>query len=199
MAVCMNEDRQVFAGLVILSEAMAMAQVAENVLEAMVREHSRLVYRVAYSVVRNHHDAEDVTQETFARVLRYGKKIGEVRDQKTWLARIAWRVAVDRRKKMPEISLDDATNTVSELRTSIASAEEVVLGSEMSRMLEALISALPEQLRDPLTLSTVQEMSANDIAEILTIKPSAVRSRLFRAREILREKLSALLRDKHGT
>ena len=195
----MNEDRQVVAGPVILSEAMAMAQVAENVLEAMVREHARLVYRVAYSVLRNHHDAEDVTQETFARVLRYGKKIGEVRDQKTWLARIAWRVAVDRRKKMPEISLDDATNTVSELRTSIASAEEVVLGSEMSRLLEALITALPEQLRDPLTLSTVQEMSPNDIAEILRIKPSAVRSRLFRAREILREKLSALLRDKHGT
>jgi len=195
----MNEDRQVVAGPVILSEAMAMAQVAENVLEAMVREHARLVYRVAYSVVRNHHDAEDVTQETFARVLRYGKKIGEVRDQKTWLARIAWRVAVDRRKKMPEISLDDATNTVSELRTSIANAEEVVLGSEVSRLLEALISALPEQLRDPLTFSTVQEMSANDIAEILRIKPAVVRSRLFRAREILREKLSALLRDKHGT
>ena len=195
----MNEDRHVVAGPVILSEAMAMAQVAENVLEAMVRKHSRLVYRVAYSVVRNHHDAEDVTQETFARVLRYGKKIGEVRDQKTWLARIAWRVAVDRRKKVSEISLDDASNTVSELRTSLASAEEVVLGSEMSRMLEALISALPEQLRDPLTLSTVQEMSPSDIAEILRIKPSAVRSRLFRAREILREKLSALLRDKHGT
>jgi RNA polymerase sigma-70 factor, ECF subfamily len=195
----MNEDRHVVAGPVILSEAMAMAQVAENVLEAMVREHSRLVYRVAYSVVRNHHDAEDVTQETFARVLRYGKKVGEVRDQKTWLARIAWRVAVDRRKKMPEISLDDATNTVSELRTSIANAEEVVLGSEVSRLLEALISALPEQLRDPLTFSTVQEMSANDIAEILRIKPAVVRSRLFRAREILREKLSALLRDKHGT
>ncbi|HTE91188.1 MAG TPA: RNA polymerase sigma factor [Terriglobales bacterium] len=195
----MNEDRQVVAGPVILSEAMAMAQVAENVLEAMVREHARLVYRVAYSVVRNHHDAEDVTQETFARVLRYGKKIGEVRDQKTWLARIAWRVAVDRRKKLPEISLDDASNTVSELRTSIANAEEVVLGSEMSQLLEALISALPEQLRDPLTLSTVQEMSPSDIAEILRIKPSAVRSQLFRAREILREKLSALLRDKHGT
>jgi RNA polymerase sigma-70 factor (ECF subfamily) len=194
----MNEDRQVVAGPVILSEAMAMAQVAENVLEAMVREHARLVYRVAYSVVRNHHDAEDVTQETFARVLRYGKRIGEVRDQKTWLARIAWRVAVDHRK-MPEISLDDATNTVSELRTSIANAEEVVLGSEMSRLLEAFISALPEQLRDPLTLSTVQEMSVNDIAEILRIKPAVVRSRLFRAREILREKLIVSLRGKHGT
>src|SRR6476659_7642045 len=175
MAVCMNEDRQVVAGPVILSEAMAMVQV-ENVLEAMVREHARLVYRVAYSVLRNHHDAEDVTQETFARVLRYSKKVREVRDQKTWLARIAWRVAVDRRKKMPEISLDEERITV-DLHASIASAEEVVLGSEMSRLLEALISTLPEQLRNTLTLSTVQEMSANDIAEILRIKPAVVRSR----------------------
>jgi RNA polymerase sigma-70 factor (ECF subfamily) len=98
-----------------------------------------------------------------------------------------------------EISLDDATSKVFGLRASIASAEEVVLGSEMSRLLEALITALPDQLRDPLTLSTVQEMSANDIAEILRIKPAVVRSRLFRAREILREKLTALLRGQYGT
>ena len=71
---------------------------------------------------------------------------------------------------------------------------------ELNSQLGVVLSgALPEQLRDPLTLSTVQEMSANDIAEILRIKPAVVRSRLFRAREILREKLSALLRDKHGT
>ena len=63
----------------------------------------------------------------------------------------------------------------------------------MSRLLEALITALPEQLRDPLTLSTVQEMSPNDIAEILRIKPSAVRSRLFRARQQLKAKFKDYL------
>jgi RNA polymerase sigma-70 factor (ECF subfamily) len=163
----MNEGQQVVAGPVILSQAMAMAQAGEDVLEAMVREHARLVFRVAYSVLRNHHDAEDAAQETFVRVLRYGRKLGEVRDPKTWLARIAWRVAVDRRKKPPEVSLDDSENAILKLRTAIASADQLVLGSEMSRLLEALIAALPEQLRDPLTLSTVEEMSADDIAKVL--------------------------------
>ena len=177
---------------------MAMAQAGEDVLEAMVREHARLVFRVAYSVLRNHHDAEDATQETFVRVLHYGRKLGEVRDPKTWLARIAWRVAVDRRKKPPEVSLDDSENAILELSSATASADQFVLGSEMSRLLEALIAALPEQLRDPLTLSTVEEMSPDDIAEVLRIKPAAVRSRMFRGREILREKLSALLEGKYG-
>jgi len=194
----MNEGQQVVAGPVILSEAMAMAQAGEDVLEAMVREHARLVFRVAYSVLRNHHDAEDATQETFVRVLRYGRKLGEMRDPKTWLARIAWRVAVDRRKKPPEVSLDDSENAILELSSATASADQFVLGSEMSRLLEALIAALPERLRDPLTLSTVEEMSPDDIAEVLRIKPAAVRSRMFRGREILREKLSALLEGKYG-
>jgi len=195
----MNEGRQVVAGPVILSEAMAMAQAGEDVLEAMVREHARLVFRVAYSVLHNHHHAEDAAQETFVRVLRYGMKLGEVRDPKTWLARIAWRVAVDRRKKPPEVSLDDREKAILELRTATASADQLVLGSEMSRLLEALIAALPEQLRDPLTLSTVEEMSSDDIAKVLGIKPAAVRSRLFRGREILRDKLTALLEGKNAT
>lgn len=75
---------------------MAMARTHEDVLEAAVREHARLVYRVAYSVLRNHHDAEDATQETFVRVLRYRRKLSEVQSQRNWLARIAWRVAAER-------------------------------------------------------------------------------------------------------
>jgi DNA-directed RNA polymerase specialized sigma24 family protein len=54
-------------------------------------------------------------------------------------------------------------------------------------------------LRDPLTLSMVEEMCPADVAEVLGIKETAVRSRLFRARQILREKLTALLDGKHGT
>jgi RNA polymerase sigma-70 factor, ECF subfamily len=71
----------------------------EDAIEAAVREHARLVYRIAYSVLRNHHDAEDATQETFVRVLRYGRKLEGVEDPKTWLAKIAWRVAVERSRR----------------------------------------------------------------------------------------------------
>ena len=86
-----------------------------EILESLVREHSRLVYRISYAVLRSHHDAEDATQETFMRVLRYSAKLAAVEDPKTWLARIAWRVAVDRSKRYGrtrEIALDDAETSV---------------------------------------------------------------------------------------
>jgi RNA polymerase sigma-70 factor (ECF subfamily) len=198
MAVFMFERSRALTGQVIVNDAMALARANEDQLELAVREHSRLVYRVAYSVLRNHHDAEDATQETFIRVLRYRKKLEGVRDPRTWLARIAWRVAVDRRRNVAEISLQEADRVVAQIRSCSDGAEEIVLGDEMSEFLQKLIASLPRRLRDPLTLSTLEEMSPLDIAEVLGIREAAVRSRLFRARQILRGKLTALLEGKHG-
>ena len=62
-----------------------------------------------------------------------------------------------------------------------------------------LIAALPSKLRDPLTLSTLGEMTPADVGAVLGINQAAVRSRLFRARQILREKLAARLGGEHGT
>jgi RNA polymerase sigma-70 factor, ECF subfamily len=188
----MFEERRALAEQAFVSEAVMMAP--EDVLESAVREHARLVYRIAYSALHNHHDAEDATQETFVRVLRYKTKLEGVRDPKTWLARIAWRVSVERSRKRPEISLSEteATNAVIELRSQLASAEESTLGKEMSELLASLISTLPGPLRDALRLSTIEELSPMEIAKVLGTSEASVRSRLFRARQILKEKLSAL-------
>jgi RNA polymerase sigma-70 factor (ECF subfamily) len=182
------------------NQAALMACSHEDALEVAVREHARLVFRIAYSVLRNHDDAEDATQETFVRALRYRRKLEGIRDPKTWLARIAWRVAVERGKRHPEISLSDSetTEVAVELRSQLASAEDTVLGRELGTLLESLISALPEQLRNALRLSTVEELAPSEIAEILETSESSVRSRLFRARQILKGKLAAL-DGKHGT
>ena len=92
----MIEVKRLVAGEAILSEAATIPRSQDELLEDIVRQHSRLVYRIAYALLRSHHDAEDATQETFLRVLRYRHKLAAVDNQKSWLARIAWRVAVDR-------------------------------------------------------------------------------------------------------
>jgi RNA polymerase sigma-70 factor (ECF subfamily) len=168
-------------------------------LEALVREHSRLVYRIAYAVLRRHHDAEDATQETFLRVLRYSSKLAAVDEPKTWLARIAWRVAVDRSKqrgRTKEIPLDDPDKPVQELASSDAAADEAIHGTQVNAALEKMIAALPEKLRQPLILSTIEQMSPREVAATLGINEAAVRSRVFRARQILREKLAGRMDGK---
>ncbi len=189
----MSEGRRVAMGETILNGVATIQRTKEEMVEALVREHSRLVYRIAYAVLRGHHDAEDATQETFMRVLRYSSKLAAVEDPRTWLARIAWRVAVDRNKKhgrRREIPLEDPEKPVAEVASSDAPPDETVHGAELSAALERMIAALPEKLREPMILSTIGEMSPREVAATLGINEAAVRSRVFRARQILRDKLA---------
>jgi RNA polymerase sigma-70 factor (ECF subfamily) len=199
MVVFMFEDLKVAAGQVIVSDAMALARTDEDQVELAVRQHSQMVYRIAYSVLRNHHDAEDATQETFVRVLKARRKLSAVDDPRKWLARIAWRVAVGRKGKSPDVSLEEVGQVVARLRSTGVPADDAVRGEEVAIALERLIPTLPRRLRDVVALSTVEEMPPPDIAGILEISEAAVRSRLFRARQILRDKLAELLDRKHGT
>jgi hypothetical protein len=115
------ERKQMVAAQAISSETATTVQSQEYALEDIVRQHARLVYRIVYGVLRNHHEAEDATQETFVRVLRYGKKLGKVEDHKSWLARIAWRVAVDRSQRHSrkrEIPLESFDKPFEELASS---------------------------------------------------------------------------------
>lgn len=194
----MSEGVRVAAGRVTVSEAMALARTEEDQLELAVRRHARLVYRIAYSVLRNHHDAEDTTQETFLRVLRARRKLVGVDDPQRWLARIAWRVAVERKRRWPETSLEETGEKFAQLRSAGIPADETVAGREVVEALERLIPALPRRLREVVTLSTIEEMLPADVAAVLEISEAAMRSRLFRARQILREKLTKLLDNKHG-
>jgi RNA polymerase sigma-70 factor (ECF subfamily) len=195
----MSEGRQLVAGELILVEARTAARSGDEAIENLVLEHTRLVYRIAYAVLRSHQDAEDAVQETFVRVLRYSARLAAVENPKTWLARIAWRVAIDRSKsfrRKREVSLEDAGTAHDEFAAPERSADEKVHSARMSLALEKLIAALPKKLREPLILSTLEEMSPREVAAILGINEAAVRSRVFRARQILREKLAVSARRK---
>jgi RNA polymerase sigma-70 factor (ECF subfamily) len=189
----MIEDRRVLAGEAILSGVAATECSLDDAIDKLVREHARLVYRIAYAVLRQHHDAEDAAQVTFVRVLRYKSKLAAVEDPKTWLARIAWRVAVDHSRQSGhkrEIPLDDSEGPMQDVASCQMPADRAFEANRMCEVLEILIAALPVKLRAPLILSAIEEMSPREIAATLKINEAAVRSRVFRARQILKEKLA---------
>lgn len=155
-------------------------------IDVLVREYSRFVYKVAYGILRNCHDAEDVVQEVFLRVYRSGSK--GVRDTHAWLARIAFRLAIDRLRKTQPSELGELQPASSD-----ASAEHVAIQRERVAYLRKIIAALPDELRYPLVLSAIEELNSRQIAEVLGISESAVRGRVFRAREILKEKFAAVM------
>lgn len=133
------------------------------------------------------------------RVLRYSSKLRAVNDPKTWLARIAWRVAVDRSKqhgRAKEIPLDDSEMPFLEVASTDHPADETVHGAQVGALLDSLIAALPGKLRQPLILSTVEEMTPREVAATLGINEAAVRSRIFRARQILKQKLALRIERK---
>ena len=193
---------QAVLGETVLKSAMAMETAAPTV-ETLVAGHSVMVFRIAYSILRNHHDAEDAAQECFLRVWKHRDRLHEVNNAKTWLARIAWTTALDKRRKgRAMVSLSD-DQSGAELMQSIpdlsAAADEQLAGAEMQQMLERLIAGLPEDLRHTLELSTVQELNSAEIAEVMKIPEGSVRTRLFRARKQLKEKLAVMLEGrKHG-
>jgi RNA polymerase sigma-70 factor, ECF subfamily len=154
-------------------------------LETVVREHARFVFKVAYGVLRNSHDAEDVVQEVYLRIHRSGAK--GVADMRAWLARIAFRLAIDRQRKPQAVELEAI-----EPFSHAPNAEHLAMHRQRLEHVQKLIAALPEELRYPLVLSAMQELNSRQISEVLGIPESSVRGRIFRARRMLKEKLSAL-------
>jgi RNA polymerase sigma-70 factor (ECF subfamily) len=166
-------------------------------VEQWVRDHAGLVFRVAYSVLRDHHDAEDATQETFIRVLRRRAELISIREPRAWLARIAFRIALNRSKSR-RTQAQDSADILLQVAATGSAAEDVVHHSEVMALMETLIAALPADLRDVLRLSTVDELTSREIAAILEIPESSVRTRLHRARQLLKERIGMRLGKSHA-
>ena len=163
-----------------------MARQDDAEFTACVHRHSRLVFRVAYAVLRNSHDAEDVVQEVFLKLYR-SSAWNDVRDEKAYLARVAWRAAVDHLPKQHQEAEDEA-----EIASAHPSPEQTAVDSDLQRKVHRLIDGLPEELRQPLALSTIQELTSGEIAQVMGIPEGTVRTRVLRARQLLREKLTAV-------
>ncbi|MGD0893941.1 MAG: RNA polymerase sigma factor [Terracidiphilus sp.] len=158
----------------------------EATLAALVSQYAGTLYRVAFSVLRNAADAEDAVQEAFMRVLRHRDTLDEVRDQRVWLIRIVWNIVLDRKRRAktrPET--DDVSELARVLPSTGLSAEEIASAAEHHAHVLACVEKLPANERRVLMLSAFEELSSVEIAAVLGITESSVRSRLFRARNLM--------------
>lgn len=167
--------------------------------ELLVRRHERRVYRVSLAVLGNAEDAEEAMQDAFIRAYRH---LGQFRRESkftTWLTRITVNEAIEKRKRRrPAVPLDDAHAAAVEFAPRRAESwhadpEKLYGKQELRGMVESAIRALPEIYREAFVLRDVEGMSAEEAAQSIGITVGALKSRLLRARLIVREALAASL------
>ena len=178
----------------ILAEMLASSHEPGSVdFNALVYAHARFLINIAYGILRNPEDAEDVAQEAFLKAFRAGG-LEKVENMRAWLGRITWRLALNRLRQksgtQKKISSEDLLRT---LPSREKGAEEVLIRKEREMLLERLLRSLPQDLWDTYLLLTIEGMTSRSAAAILGISESSVRDRVSRARNMMKEKLAALM------
>jgi RNA polymerase sigma-70 factor (ECF subfamily) len=161
--------------------------------QCFVERNMRFAFRVAWGLLRNRSDADDVVQECFLRLYRKRAWDG-LDDERAWLARVVWRMARDRQRRPAReesgIEMDTITATDH-------SPEAAAVSSSAIHRIHRMIDALPEELRQPLVLSSLGEMTSAQIAVALGIPEGTVRTRIQRARMLLKQKLRPQMETRH--
>ncbi len=153
----------------------------------LVERYSPLMFRVAHSVLRSRTDAEDVVQDVFVRVLEHRRTLPAVLDMRVWLIRVAWNLALDRRRRIRPEQMDESF--AEGLVARDVGAEKAMDEAERMRLVLREMERLPKGERHVLLLSAVEELGTAEMAAVLGRSESAVRALLFRARTRLRERL----------
>ncbi|MGA2218066.1 MAG: sigma-70 family RNA polymerase sigma factor [Terracidiphilus sp.] len=159
----------------------------ETEIAALVETYSALLFRVAHSVLRSRAEAEDVVQDLFLRVIERRRSLPAIRDMRVWLVRIAWNLALDRRRRVRPEQFDESF--AENLAASSVPADEMLDQTQRMRLVLRELERLPKGERHVLLLSANEELGTREIAEVLGRSDSAVRALLFRARTRLRERL----------
>jgi RNA polymerase sigma-70 factor (ECF subfamily) len=181
----------------------------QRAFELLVLKYQRRVARLVARMVRDSDLVDDVVQETFIRAYRALHQFRGEAQFYTWLYRIAVNTAkkalVDLRRNpvMNESALrgrddDDETSSVSNELSSDETPETVLAAKEIGEAVNSAMEALPEDLRQAVTLREIEGLSYDEIAEVMNCPIGTVRSRIFRAREAISAKVKPLLTNQTG-
>jgi len=186
----------------VLLEALKAGDRAE--FARLVETYSPHIYRLALKMLLNPQDAEDILQETFIKAFRYLKGFDGRSSISTWLYRIATNEALMLlRRKHPElVSIDEPVETEEGEREPLEIVdwcclpEEELTSAEGRAYLDKAMTSLPYNLRVVFLLREIEGLSTREVAEVLNLSETAVKTRLSRARLHLREDLSTYFKER---
>lgn len=160
----------------------ALAKGDQSALGGIYEMYGERIFRYTYRMLGNRSDAEDATAETFLRVLRRAAELRADGAFRTWLFRIARNLCIDkmRQHKLMELPADAQYGGGEDKATLRITVQQA-------------LSDLPTEYREPLVLCDLEEMAAREAAEVLKISVPALKSRLYRGRRALRDKLGGTL------
>lgn len=163
-----------------------MARDLDREFEARLAESLRLAFRVAYGVLRHRQDAEDVAQEAMTKAYRNFNRLRERDRFRTWLVRITWRLAIDHQRSCRRQAI---TESIPAETGNVETATDILVARERSMQLWRAIDALPEKLRIVTVLAGIEEHNIREVALLLDLPEGTIKSRLFLARQRLKELL----------
>ena len=165
----------------------------EAAVRAIITANNRKLYRLARGILRNDGEAEDVVQETYVRAFTHLEDFRGDSSLATWLARIAMNEALGRlRRRRPGVewsSLPEGALEAQIIQFPLVSTdpEKSMAQREIQRVVEQAIDELPEGFRLVFITRVIEGMNVEETAEILGLKPETVKTRLHRARNLLRD------------
>lgn len=168
----------------------------QNAFGEIVEIYKDKVFQLCFRMVGNRHEAEDLAQEAFVRAYVNISSFNQNLKFSTWLYRIATNLCIDRlRKKKPDFYLDaevagtEGLTMYSQISSDTALPEKEVESLEIQEQIQLEISKLPEKYRSVIVLKYIEELSLNEISDILEIPLGTVKTRIHRGREALRHQL----------
>lgn len=171
----------------------------QNAYADIVNLYQHKLYQICYRMLGNKQEAEDIAQEAFVRAFINLHSYDQKRKFSTWLYRIATNLCIDRiRKKKPDYYLDaevagtEGLDMYSQIAVDEQLPEEAVEQMELQERVQYEISRLPDKYRSVIVLKYIEELSLQEISEILDMPIGTVKTRIHRGREALRKQLNNL-------
>ena len=171
--------------------ARSQASGCAESLDELLRRHLRKVRSLVFSMVLNHSRADDLTQEVFLRAIRGLKGFRAEAKFSTWLFRIAWNVLQDERSQRETESIH--SKPLGALASSSDSPDRVALQRELDQQIEAGLAGLSPKLRAAIVLTSLQQLSAEEAAELESCSTATMYWRIHEARRQLQARLANYL------